>query len=588
MIHRYVAVETMKLNTESPYHHTYPNELAAKVIVHNDNHFILPRDNHFTTDILEIGNGTLKEGNHGVKYPNENESCNVTLPPQPHGIANMEDYKIRNMNGYDCVGTPYSAPYSEIGLVVKEDFYANKAVAKAELPEKIVCKNDGSCHRVENLPVAEEVHSFQKNSAEKEDVGQKVPLCSNNSLKNENNDVAEEMEGTTSSHEFDYELIERDTSTIIDRKLEDPTSVNKSVEDITCLSSIEVGDKLDTAEWVASTGSCHRLENLLIAEEVHYFQNSLAEEEEVGKKALFYSNNSLNNDNNDVANKMKHIASSHGFEHAVIDKDSITTMDRNPADPTSIDKSVEKISCVSSTENGYKLYTAEWASNVSEDGDVLDRNESTTCNILDEITGKQLPPDDLNKESLQEDLSVLSCSDDQKHSTDGPKIDQARLEGSKTTSTTVLLDAEHVDQDKEIFSTCKVPSGVITFTFDPKEASTSSREVNKDDKDIQQSKHHIGPETEGATSDGATTSTRSSFLHLIQGDSNFHGPGFLSGPIANSGHIPYSGSISIRSDSSTTSARSFAFPILQSEWNSSPVKMAKARRRGRKLFCCRF
>ncbi|KAJ6824687.1 uncharacterized protein M6B38_379320 [Iris pallida] len=577
----------MKLNTESPYHHTYPNEHAAKVIVHNDDHFILPRDNHFTTDILAIGNGTLKEGNHGVKYPNENESCNVTLTPQPHGIANMEDYKIRNMNGYDCVGNPYSAPYSEIGLVVKEDFYANKAVAKAELPEKIVCMNDRSCHIVKNLSVAEEVHSFQNNSAEKEDVGQKVPLCSNNSSKNENNDIAEEMEGTTGSHDFEYELIERDSSTIIDRKPEDPTSVNKSVEDFSCLSSIEVGDKLDTAEWVATTVSCRRLENLSIAEEVHYFQNSLAEEE-VGQKALFHSNNSLNNDNDDVANKIKHIASSHGFERAVIEKDSITTMDRNPADPTSIDKSVEKISCVSSTESGYKLYTAEWVSNVSEDGDALDRNESTTYNILDEIIGKQLPPDDLNKESLKEYLSVLSCSDDQKHSTDGPKIDQAILERSKTTSTTVLSAAEDVDRDKEISSTCKVPSGVITFTFDPKEASTSSREVNKDDKDVQQSTHHIGPGTEGATSDGATTSTRSSFLHLIQEDSNFHGPGFLSGSIANSGHIPYSGNISIRSDSSTTSARSFAFPILQSEWNSSPVKMAKARRRGRKLFCCRF
>nr|GMD18337.1 uncharacterized protein LOC109160812 [Ipomoea batatas] len=62
-----------------------------------------------------------------------------------------------------------------------------------------------------------------------------------------------------------------------------------------------------------------------------------------------------------------------------------------------------------------------------------------------------------------------------------------------------------------------------------------------------------------------------------------------------SGLIPYSGSISLRSDSSTTSTRSFAFPILQSEWNSSPVKMIKSDRRLQKhrgwrqgLLCCRF
>ncbi|KAJ6318215.1 hypothetical protein OIU76_013703 [Salix suchowensis] len=55
-------------------------------------------------------------------------------------------------------------------------------------------------------------------------------------------------------------------------------------------------------------------------------------------------------------------------------------------------------------------------------------------------------------------------------------------------------------------------------------------------------------------------------------------------------------SVSLRSDSSTTSTRSFAFPILQSEWNSSPVRMAKADRRHfqkpRKwmqgLLCCGF
>ncbi|KAJ6848025.1 uncharacterized protein M6B38_116005 [Iris pallida] len=580
----------MKLDTESPYFHTYPNEHAAKVIVHNDNHFILPRDNHVMADMLELGNGTLKEGIHGVKCLSENESCKVTLPPQLHGIVNMEDYTNRNMHEYDCVRAPYSAPNSEIGLVVKEDFYTNKSISEVELPEMIVCTNDGSCHKVENLSAAEEGYSFQNNLAKKEEVGQKVPLCSNNSLKNENNDVPEEMGGTRSL-DFEYELIEKHSSTTIDRNPADPTSVNKSVKDFSSLSSIEDEDKLDTAEQVASIGSCHRLENLSIDEEVHYFKNSLPEEDEVGQKALFRTNNSLNNDNSDVANEMKGIASSHGFEHEAIDKDSSTTIDRNPADPAYIDKSVEKFSCVSSTESGDKLDAAEQvAINVSEDGDLLCRNDSTTRNILDDVAGKQLPPsDDLNKESLQEDLSVISCRYDQKHSIDRMKIDQAMLEGNKSTSTIVLSAAEDSDGDKEIISTCKVPNGVIAFTFDAKEASMRRREVKRDDKDIQQSKQaHSGPRTEGATSDGATTATPSSFLHLMQGESNFHGPSFLSGPIANSGHIPYSGSISIRSDSSTTSARSFAFPILQSEWNSSPVKMAKARRHGRKLFCCRF
>lgn len=66
--------------------------------------------------------------------------------------------------------------------------------------------------------------------------------------------------------------------------------------------------------------------------------------------------------------------------------------------------------------------------------------------------------------------------------------------------------------------------------------------------------------------------------------------------ITYSGPIAFSGSLSHRSDGSTTSGKSFAFPVLQSEWNSSPVRMAKAdRRHFRKhkgwrsgLLCCRF
>ncbi|XP_073021321.1 uncharacterized protein [Primulina eburnea] len=76
------------------------------------------------------------------------------------------------------------------------------------------------------------------------------------------------------------------------------------------------------------------------------------------------------------------------------------------------------------------------------------------------------------------------------------------------------------------------------------------------------------------------------------GESSF----FAGGLATYSGPIAHSGSLSLRSDSSATSGRSFAFPILQSEWNSSPVRMAKGDGRYfRKhkswrsgLLCCRF
>ncbi|XP_037453456.1 uncharacterized protein LOC119323851 isoform X1 [Triticum dicoccoides] len=74
------------------------------------------------------------------------------------------------------------------------------------------------------------------------------------------------------------------------------------------------------------------------------------------------------------------------------------------------------------------------------------------------------------------------------------------------------------------------------------------------------------------------------------------GPSIMSAPVSNSGHLAYSGNISIGSGSSTTSTRSFAFPVLQKDWISSPVRMAKGerrrtrRRRGwrKGLLCCKF
>nr|CAD1825324.1 unnamed protein product [Ananas comosus var. bracteatus] len=140
--------------------------------------------------------------------------------------------------------------------------------------------------------------------------------------------------------------------------------------------------------------------------------------------------------------------------------------------------------------------------------------------------------------------------------------------------------------------------GVDIDDFNPRARETGgidgSERTTKDSEQLNRAEK--GPAVDGSKVDGATNSVRNS-VHHYDGDTIMSGPIISSGPKASSGHIPYSGSISHRSDSSTTSTRSFAFPCtLQTEWNTSPVKMAKAdRRRFRKhhgwrvgLFCCRF
>ncbi|PIA63269.1 hypothetical protein AQUCO_00200946v1 [Aquilegia coerulea] len=148
------------------------------------------------------------------------------------------------------------------------------------------------------------------------------------------------------------------------------------------------------------------------------------------------------------------------------------------------------------------------------------------------------------------------------------------------------------NQGKEDPFNSDVERGSIAEDFGSPSPETSGREENQDKADWRQSVETINmPSIVEETTDTLSASSRSFFIQHGYGETSFSAADPLSGPIAYSGSIPYSGSISLRSDSSTTSTRSFAFPVLHSEWNSSPVKMAKARKhRGWRLslLCCRF
>ncbi|GMI76768.1 hypothetical protein HRI_001346100 [Hibiscus trionum] len=76
--------------------------------------------------------------------------------------------------------------------------------------------------------------------------------------------------------------------------------------------------------------------------------------------------------------------------------------------------------------------------------------------------------------------------------------------------------------------------------------------------------------TEDRMSRSLTGSGQSNINEISHGDCDPFAPSPLSGP------IPCSGSVSLRSSSSTASSHSFAFPILPTEWSGSPVRMAEA------------
>ncbi|MBA0702193.1 hypothetical protein Goari_020420, partial [Gossypium aridum] len=142
----------------------------------------------------------------------------------------------------------------------------------------------------------------------------------------------------------------------------------------------------------------------------------------------------------------------------------------------------------------------------------------------------------------------------------------------------------------EVSDDSKLAARNIAFGFDSS-ALTSSKDEGCDNLDREALETGHTPKLEDIADQPSSNN-----LQCGNGESSFSAAGLVTGLISYSGPIAYSGSLSHRSDSSTTSTRSFAFPILQSEWNSSPVRMAKAdRRHYRKhrgwrqgLLCCRF
>ncbi|XP_062184616.1 uncharacterized protein LOC133888407 isoform X2 [Phragmites australis] len=159
--------------------------------------------------------------------------------------------------------------------------------------------------------------------------------------------------------------------------------------------------------------------------------------------------------------------------------------------------------------------------------------------------------------------------------------DEMRNDVTHGAGTATSSNAEPGDVKSENHPKYEIDSAQDVHDFNPRDVEVGTK--GSEDSAVQQNGNDSAKVT-------AQTGLRNPF------ESSFSGPSITSGPLTPSGHIPYSGNISLRSESSTTSTRSFAFPVLQTEWNSSPVKMVKADQRhlrrdrgwSYRILCCKF
>lgn len=226
-----------------------------------------------------------------------------------------------------------------------------------------------------------------------------------------------------------------------------------------------------------------------------------------------------------------------------------------------------------------------------------EENYDARDKIISETSEEKIVPEDiflipeLSKENSMPESSEFNGMEIEHQCIQNPN-GEAVLENPALVS-----EAEESDKNSfpnELSYNSKLESGTITFDFG---SSTTSMDSGRE----------VSPQNDGCEpplesqnlpklEDGSESLPFSGQIQRGLGESSFSAAGPSSALISYSGQITHSGNISLRSDSSTTSTRSFAFPVLQTEWNSSPVRMAKAERRHlrkhrcwrRGILCCRF
>ncbi|KAG6469862.1 uncharacterized protein LOC122032308 [Zingiber officinale] len=225
--------------------------------------------------------------------------------------------------------------------------------------------------------------------------------------------------------------------------------------------------------------------------------------------------------------------------------------------------------------------------------DVIDFSNGDSCPIMKDIGVDEGCLYSLEKVLLESDVGDKKKSSPE---TEVPNtVDHVKIENPANEKPKVPVEGFSVDADLDSEARMSTPN---TNRENSDEGEGKARLTNpfestavtlKDDaggeniesQEILQAQH--GSVSKMAVLN-ATAAPQQNSLHN-DNEFDFPGSNAFSGPIA------YSGNISMRSDSSTTSARSFAFPIMQREWNTSPVKMAKARKTRSwrmVLICCKF
>jgi hypothetical protein len=168
--------------------------------------------------------------------------------------------------------------------------------------------------------------------------------------------------------------------------------------------------------------------------------------------------------------------------------------------------------------------------------------------------------DSVEASSSMFDVQAPEERNDQRESlTSESRTDVAHDTGLDTSLSTSNAEPSDVKSEGSPKCESEIDSSQDVHDFSPRdvEVGTKGNEGNTYSK----TSTHV--QTEPVIQQNGPDSAKMIAQSVIRNpfEASFSGPSITSGPLTPSGHIPYSGNISLRSESSTTSTRSFAFPV---------------------------
>ncbi|XP_021838899.1 uncharacterized protein [Spinacia oleracea] len=175
---------------------------------------------------------------------------------------------------------------------------------------------------------------------------------------------------------------------------------------------------------------------------------------------------------------------------------------------------------------------------------------------------------------------------------------EATVESNESQSEEVSSSSSVQSISNALSYNSKVESGSIILDFNGASATISDKEKEKEDISEKNEADEKPPVAQTMSRDD---DVGSSILDCgtdkrVHGETSFSAAMPPPASITYMGPNSHAGNVSLRSESSAGSTRSFAFPVMQAEWNTSPVRMAKAdqrhfsKQRGwvQAIVCCKF